>query len=125
MDRFDPETLLALVERHRVTSSHMVPTQFRRLLALPEPVRARYDVSSLRCMIHAAAPCPQEVKRQMLDWWGPVVTEYYAATEGGGSVITAAGVARPARIGRHRLARVRGPGPRRQRRRRCRPGSPA
>ena len=89
MDRFDPETLLALVERHAVTSSHMVPTQFRRLLALPEPVRARYDVSSLRCMIHAAAPCPPEVKRRMLDWWGPVVTEYYAATEGGGTVINA------------------------------------
>jgi long-chain acyl-CoA synthetase len=89
MDRFDPEDLLALVERHRVTSSHMVPTQFRRLLALDEEVRARYDVSSLRCMIHAAAPCPPEVKRRMLDWWGPVVTEYYAATEGGGSVITA------------------------------------
>jgi long-chain acyl-CoA synthetase len=89
MDRFDPEALLALVERHRVTSSHMVPTQFRRLLALPEPVRSRYDVSSLRTMIHAAAPCPQEVKRRMLDWWGPVVVEYYAATEGGGSVITA------------------------------------
>jgi long-chain acyl-CoA synthetase len=100
MDRFDPETLLALVERHRVTSSHMVPTQFRRLLALPEPVRARYDVSSLRCMIHAAAPCPQEVKRQMLDWWGPVVTEYYAATEGGGSVITAQEwLARPGSVG--------------------------
>jgi len=89
MDRFDPEALLALVERHKVTSSHMVPTQFRRLLALPEPVRARYDVSSLRTMIHAAAPCPQEVKRRMLDWWGPVVVEYYAATEGGGSVIFA------------------------------------
>ena len=89
MDRFDPQTLLALVERHRVTSSHMVPTQFKRLLALPEEVRARYDVSSLRCMIHAAAPCPQEVKRLMLRWWGPVVVEYYAATEGGGSVITA------------------------------------
>ena len=89
MDRFDPEALLALVEKHRVTSSHMVPTQFKRLLALPESVRSRYDVSSLRCMIHAAAPCPQEVKRRMLDWWGPVVTEYYAATEGGGSVITA------------------------------------
>ena len=100
MDRFDPETLLALVERHRVTSSHMVPTQFRRLLALPEPVRARYDVSSLRCMIHAAAPCPPEVKRRMLDWWGPVVTEYYAATEGGGSVITAQEwLARPGSVG--------------------------
>jgi long-chain acyl-CoA synthetase len=100
MDRFDPEVLLALVERHRVTSSHMVPTQFRRLLALPERVRARYDVSSLRCMIHAAAPCPPEVKRRMLDWWGPVVTEYYAATEGGGSVITAAEwLARPGSVG--------------------------
>jgi long-chain acyl-CoA synthetase len=100
MDRFDPETLLALVERHRVTSSHMVPTQFKRLLALPEPVRSRYDVSSLRCMIHAAAPCPPEVKRRMLDWWGPVVTEYYAATEGGGSVITAPEwLARPGSVG--------------------------
>jgi long-chain acyl-CoA synthetase len=100
MDRFDPEVLLALVERHRVTSSHMVPTQFRRLLALPGSVRARYDVSSLRCMIHAAAPCPPEVKRRMLDWWGPVVTEYYAATEGGGSVITARDwLARPGSVG--------------------------
>jgi long-chain acyl-CoA synthetase len=100
MDRFDPETLLALVDRHRVTSSHMVPTQFKRLLALPEAVRARYDVSSLRCMIHAAAPCPPDVKRRMLDWWGPVVTEYYAATEGGGSVITAQEwLARPGSVG--------------------------
>ncbi|HEX4288435.1 MAG TPA: acyl-CoA synthetase [Trebonia sp.] len=100
MDRFDPETLLALAERHRVTSSHMVPTQFKRLLALPDAVRARYDVSSLRCMIHAAAPCPQEVKRRMLDWWGPVVVEYYAATEGGGSVITAAEwLERPGSVG--------------------------
>jgi long-chain acyl-CoA synthetase len=100
MDRFDPETLLGLIERHAVTSSHMVPTQFRRLLALPEPVRSRYDVSSLRCMIHAAAPCPPEVKRRMLDWWGPVVTEYYAATEGGGTVITAQEwLARPGSVG--------------------------
>ena len=90
MDRWDPEDMLSLIERHRVTHSHMVPTQFRRLLALPADVRARYDVSSLRNMIHGAAPCPLEVKRQMLDWWGPVVTEYYAATEGGGTVITGA-----------------------------------
>jgi long-chain acyl-CoA synthetase len=101
MDRFDPETALALVERHRVTHSHMVPTQFKRLLALPEPVRSRYDVSSWRAAIHAAAPCPQEVKRRMLDWWGPVVIEYYAATEGGGSVITAQEwLARPGSVGR-------------------------
>lgn len=90
MDKWDPEEMLRLIERHRVTHSHMVPTQFHRLLALPEDVRAKYDVSSLRCMIHGAAPCPQETKRRMLEWWGPVVTEYYAATEGGGTSITGA-----------------------------------
>ena len=89
MDHFDPEDLLALVQRHRVTHTHMVPTQFRRLLALPGPARDRYDVSSLRCVIHSAAPCPPDVKRQMIEWWGPVVTEYYAASEGGGTAITA------------------------------------
>ncbi|MDQ3786530.1 MAG: acyl-CoA synthetase [Actinomycetota bacterium] len=89
MDRWRPEEMLRLIEKHRVTHSHMVPTQFHRLLELPEEVRSRYDVSSLRCMIHGAAPCPPEVKRRMLDWWGPVVTEYYAATEGGGTAITA------------------------------------
>ena len=88
MDRWDAAELLTLIERHRVTHSHMVPTQFRRLLALPSGVRSRYDLSSLRVMIHGAAPCPPEVKRRMLAWWGPVVTEYYAATEGGGTVIT-------------------------------------
>ena len=87
MDRWEPEEMLRLIDEHRVTHSHMVPTQFHRLLALPEDVRAKYDVSSLRCMIHGAAPCPQQVKRRMLDWWGPVVTEYYAATEGGGTAI--------------------------------------
>ena len=89
MDRWDPEEMLRLIEEHGVTHSHMVPTQFHRLLALPDEVRARYDVSSLRNMIHGAAPCPPEVKRKMIDWWGPVVTEYYAATEGGGTVIDA------------------------------------
>jgi len=88
MDRWGPEEMLRLIERHRVTHSHMVPTQFRRLLALPEEVRNRYDLSSLRNMIHGAAPCPPEVKRRMLEWWGPVVTDYYAATEGGGTVIS-------------------------------------
>jgi long-chain acyl-CoA synthetase len=88
MDRWEPEEMLRLIEAHRVTHSHLVPTQFRRLLALPDRTRAAYDLSSLRNMIHGAAPCPPEVKRRMLDWWGPVVTEYYAATEGGGTVIT-------------------------------------
>ncbi|GAB3007304.1 acyl-CoA synthetase [Amycolatopsis acidiphila] len=90
MDRWDPEEMLRLIERYRVTHSHMVPTQFRRLLALPDDVRGAYDLSSLRNMIHGAAPCPPEVKRRMLDWWGPVVTDYYAATEGGGTVISGA-----------------------------------
>ena len=89
MDHWDPKEMLRLIERHRVTHSHMVPTQFHRLLALPDDVRARYDVSSLRTMIHGAAPCPIEVKRRMLEWWGPVVIEYYAATEGGGTAISA------------------------------------
>ncbi len=88
MDRWDAEDTLRLIERHRVTHSHLVPTQFRRLLGLPEDVRAAYDLGSLRVMIHGAAPCPLEVKRRMLDWWGPVVTEYYAATEGGGTAIS-------------------------------------
>ncbi|MFI7675463.1 acyl-CoA synthetase [Actinophytocola sp. NPDC049390] len=89
MDRWRPAEMLRLIDKYRVTHSHMVPTQFHRLLDLPEEVRSRYDVSSLRCMIHGAAPCPPEVKRRMLDWWGPVVTEYYAATEGGGTAISA------------------------------------
>jgi len=100
MDRFDATELLALVERHRVTHTHMVPTQFRRLLALPQPTRDRYDTSSMRAAIHSAAPCPPDVKRQMLDWWGPVVTEYYAASEGGGTVITGPQwLARPGSVG--------------------------
>ncbi|SDG64635.1 long-chain acyl-CoA synthetase [Lentzea fradiae] len=89
MDHWAPEEMLRLIERYKVTHSHMVPTQFHRLLALPDDVKAKYDMGSLRAMIHGAAPCPIEVKRRMLDWWGPVVIEYYAATEGGGTAITA------------------------------------
>jgi long-chain acyl-CoA synthetase len=89
MDRWEPEEMLRLIERHRVTHTHMVPTQFHRLLALPQRVREKFDVSSLRAAIHGAAPCPVEVKRRMLEWWGLVVIEYYAATEGGGTVISA------------------------------------
>jgi len=101
MDRWDPEQMLRLIERYRVTHSHMVPTQFSRLLALPEPVRTRYDLSSLRVMIHGAAPCPREIKQRMLRWWGPVVVEYYAASEGGGALITAQEwLERPGSVGR-------------------------
>jgi long-chain acyl-CoA synthetase len=89
MDRFDAEEMIRLISQYKCTHSHMVPTQFRRLLALPEETRAKYDVSSMRAVIHGAAPCPHEVKRKMLDWWGPIVIEYYAATEGGGALITA------------------------------------
>ena len=88
MDKWTPEEMLRLIEEYRVTTSHMVPTQFHRLLDLPEDVRARYDVSSCRCMVHAAAPCPAETKLRMLDWWGDSIYEYYAATEGGGTIVT-------------------------------------
>jgi long-chain acyl-CoA synthetase len=86
MDKWTPEGTLERIERYRVTTSHMVPTMFTRLLNLPEQERERYDVSSLRAMIHSAAPCPVHVKQAMLDWWGDVVWEYYAATEGGGTI---------------------------------------
>ncbi len=88
MDKWDAEETLRKIERYKITHTHMVPTQFHRMLALPEEVRAQYDVSSMRYAIHAAAPCPVEVKRRMLDWWGPVIYEYYAATEGGGTLAT-------------------------------------
>ncbi len=88
MDKWTPQGCLEAIEKYRVSTSHMVPTQFHRLLALPAEVRARYDVSSLRHMVHAAAPCPVDVKRRMLEWWGPVVYEYYAASEGGGTLVT-------------------------------------
>jgi len=89
MEKWTPEAMLQLIDKHKVTTSHMVPTQFHRLLALPEEVRNKYDMSSLRCMVHAAAPCPPDVKRKMIDWWGDAIMEYYAATEGGGTIITA------------------------------------
>ncbi len=89
MDKWQAEEMLALIERHKVTTSHMVPTQFHRLLALPEDVRSKYDMSSLRHMIHAAAPCPVDVKHQMIEWWGNAIDEYYAASEGGGTLVTA------------------------------------
>ncbi|MCR9186558.1 MAG: acyl-CoA synthetase [Halieaceae bacterium] len=82
METFDAEAALALIEEHRVTHSQWVPIMFVRMLKLPEDVRARYDVSSMQFAIHAAAPCPIEVKEQMIAWWGEVIVEYYAASEG-------------------------------------------
>jgi len=88
MERFTPEGMLERIARYRVSHTHMVPTMFHRLLSLPEDVRAGYDVSSLRTMIHAAAPCPVATKWKMLDWWGDVIWEYYSATEIGGTIIS-------------------------------------
>ncbi|MEU8120318.1 acyl-CoA synthetase [Spirillospora sp. NPDC049024] len=88
MERFDAEQALAAIEKYRVTHSQWVPTMFIRMLKLPEETRARYDVSSLRCAVHAAAPCPVPVKEQMIAWWGPILHEYYAGTEGNCFVYT-------------------------------------
>ena len=88
MERFTPEATLRLIEENRVTHAQFVPTMFVRLLKLDPAVRSRYDLSSLQCAIHAAAPCPVEVKARMLEWWGPIIYEYYAGTEGiGGTII--------------------------------------
>lgn len=81
MERFDAEHYLRLVEQYRVTHSQLVPTMFSRMLKLPDEVRRRYDLASLEAAIHAAAPCPVQVKQQMIDWWGPIVQEYYGMTE--------------------------------------------
>lgn len=88
MDRWTPEGMLERIQKYGVTSSHMVPTMFIRALKLPDDVRLSYDVSSVRHMIHSAAPCPIDVKRRMLEWWGPNIYEYYAASEGGGTLAT-------------------------------------
>ncbi len=100
--RFEPEELLQLIERHRVTHLHMVPTMFVRLLKLPEDVRRKYDVSSLKFVVHAAAPCPPDVKRGMIEWWGPVINEYYGATETGAVVFCSAKewLSHPGTVGR-------------------------
>lgn len=86
MQKFDPEAFLANIARHQINATQVVPTMFVRMLKLPPDVRGRYDVSSLVMAVHAAAPCPVSVKAQMLDWWGPVIHEYYAGTEGNGFV---------------------------------------
>ena len=100
--RFDPERALAAIERYRVSHSQWVPTMFVRLLALPEATRDRYNLSSHRRAIHAAAPCPVHVKQRMIEWWGPIVVEYYGGSESVGlTFITAEDwLARPGSVGR-------------------------
>jgi long-chain acyl-CoA synthetase len=100
--RFDAETVLELIQRYRVTNTFMVPTMFHRLLALPEPVRRAHDTSTLRQLIHAAASCPAADKRKMIDWFGPVLHEYYGSTESGivVAVDSADWLAHPGTVGR-------------------------
>jgi fatty-acyl-CoA synthase len=88
MEHFDATQFLALVEKHRITQSQLVPTMFVRMLKLPDEVRLRYDVSSLNGAIHAAAPCPVDIKARMIDWWGPILIEYYAGSEGNGVTVS-------------------------------------
>jgi len=89
MEKFDAEDTLRTIERTRATHTHMVATMFHRLLALPDDVKRKYDISSLRAILHGAAPTPVHVKKAMMDWLGPILHEYYAATEGGGTFIFA------------------------------------
>jgi long-chain acyl-CoA synthetase len=101
MDGWDPAEMLRLIEKHRVTQTHVVPTMFHRLLSLPEDVRKSHDVSSLNFILHGAAPCPVDVKKQAIDWFGPVIFEYYAATEGGGTFVTSQDwLTKPGTVGR-------------------------
>ena len=102
MEHFDAERYLQLVEAHRVTHTQLVPTMFVRMLKLDPAVRTNYDLSSLQCAIHAAAPCPAPIKRQMIDWWGPILWEYYAGTEGNGITLvdSKAWVDKPGTVGK-------------------------
>ena len=108
MERFDAEHFLELVERYRVTHAQLVPTMFSRMLKLPERARLAYDLSSLEVAIHAAAPCPAPVKRAMIDWWGPIILEYYSATEAMGMTVcdSAEWLAHPGTVGRSVLGEI-------------------
>ena len=101
MEKWDAEEALRLIDQHKVTHTHMVPTMFHRLISLPEDVRAKYDTSSLRHVLHGAAPCPVPVKQALIEWLGPVVVEYYAATEGVGSFVdSATWLSKPGTVGK-------------------------
>ena len=106
MERFDAEAALAVIEKHRVTHAQWVPTHFVRMLKLPKAVREQHDVSSLQAVWHAAAPCPIPVKRAMIEWWGPIIGEYYAGTEGNGfcAIDSAEWLAHPGSVGRNLTA---------------------
>lgn len=105
MQKFDAARALALIERHRITHSQWVPTMFVRLLKLSETERTRHDLSSMKMVVHAAAPCPPEVKHRMLDWWGDIIHEYYAGTENNGftAIDSAEWRTHPGSVGRAKL----------------------
>ncbi len=102
MEKFDAEGCLDAIQRHRVTHGQFVPAMFVRMLKLPEAVRSSYDLSSMKRVMHAAAPCPVEIKKQMMDWWGPIVDEYYASSEAIGSTLITAEdwLAHPGSVGK-------------------------
>ncbi|MCV7382922.1 fatty-acid--CoA ligase FadD4 [Mycolicibacter longobardus] len=102
MEKFDAESALDAIQRYQVTHGQFVPAHFTRMLKLPAAVRDSYDVSSLKRVMHAAAPCPVEIKQQMIDWWGPIVDEYYASSEAHGSTLISAEewLARPGSVGK-------------------------
>lgn len=108
MENFDPETFLMLVEKHGITHTQLVPTMFVRMLKLPGDIRNKYDVSSLKTAIHAAAPCPEKIKRQMFDWWGPIIHEYYGGTEGNGYCTTGPSewLAHPGTVGKPVIGKI-------------------
>lgn len=108
MERFDARGALDAIQRHRVTHGQFVPVMFTRMLKLPEPLRMSYDVSSLQRVIHAAAPCPIGIKKQMIDWWGPIVDEYYASSEGHGFTLIGAPdwLTHPGSVGRALIGTV-------------------
>ncbi|HXL99605.1 MAG TPA: AMP-binding protein, partial [Rhizomicrobium sp.] len=108
MEHFDAEEALRFIETYKANASQWVPTMFVRMLKLPDAVRLNYDVSSMKSAIHAAAPCPIEVKRKMIEWWGPVIHEYYAGTEGNGFcyVGSADWLAHPGTVGKSLLGPI-------------------
>ncbi len=108
MEQFDPEQALAAIEKYHVTHAQWVPTMFVRMLKLPEDVRTKYDVSAMKVAIHAAAPCSVETKRKMIDWWGPIIDEYYSATEGMGAtyINSPDWLAHPGSVGRSMLGPI-------------------
>ncbi|EDM71431.1 AMP-dependent synthetase and ligase [Roseobacter sp. AzwK-3b] len=108
MDRFDAKGALELIERHKVTHSQWVPTMFVRLLKLPEADRLAFDLGSMEMAVHAAAPCPHDIKRKMIDWWGPVIHEYYAGTENNGftAITSAEWLIHPGSVGKAKLGHL-------------------